>query len=68
MRTAFCRGVEGAAPYSICEQRVKLEFDYGSAVTELSERVTITAAPGTHCPWGHPHKLKFDTLEEFTKN
>ena len=53
--TLHRRGVEGAAPYSICEQRGKLKFDYGSNVTEPGERVTITAAPGTHGPWWHPH-------------
>ena len=40
----------------------KLKFDYGSNVTELSERVTIIAAPGTHCHRALCGKLKFDLV------
>ena len=29
-------------------------------VTERVREVTITTAPGTHWPWGHPHELKFE--------
>ena len=46
--TSLREGGKAAAP----QLPAKLEFDYGSAVTELSERVTIIAAPGTHCLWG----------------
>ena len=59
MRTAFCRGVEGAAPYSGCYLPDKLKFDYGSNDTEQSEQVTITAAPATNCHRALRSKPKF---------
>ncbi len=39
----------------------KLKFGISSDVTERVREVTIRTAPGTHCPWGHPHRLEFET-------
>ena len=59
MRTAFCRGVEGAAPYSGCYLPDKLKFDYVSNVTERRRAATKIAAPGTNCHRTLRAKLKF---------
>jgi len=31
--------------------------------TERVWAVTKTSALSTHCPWGHPHKLKFESRQ-----
>ena len=38
----------------------KLQFDYRRNDTERVRAVTTIAAPSTHCPSGHPDKLKFE--------
>jgi len=40
---------------------------YSSNDTERVREVTTRIAPITQCPWGHPHKLKFDCRRNVTE-
>ena len=54
----FASSLYTREPWAFPRQSFKQRFAPGND-TERRRAVTNITAPGTHCPWGHPHKQQF---------